>query len=101
LFFGFATLLLLSILNRRFTREENVMEVAAMLGLVYAGYFCADSVWSMSGVLATVVQGITIKFFGRAVMNDKKLLDDFWVLLEGLLNMVLFTLGKQRPFEGS
>ncbi|GKY99725.1 hypothetical protein MPSEU_000926500 [Mayamaea pseudoterrestris] len=92
LFFGFATLAVLGILNRRFTREENVMEVAASLGLIYAGYFVADYVWAMSGVLATVVQAITIKLYGRAVINDKRLLEDFWTLIESLLNTVLFTL---------
>lgn len=69
------------------------MEVAAMLGLVYVNYFCADYVWAMSGVLSTVVQGIVIKFFGRAMMNDKKLLDDFWTLVDNILNTLLFTLG--------
>ena len=104
IFFGFATLLVLSILNRRFTTDENVMEVAAMLGLVYLGYFCADYIWKMSGVLATVVQGIIIKLYGRAVINDKKLLDDFWTLTDNILNTLLFTLGtffSSYPVTGS
>ncbi|GKZ01050.1 hypothetical protein MPSEU_001056700 [Mayamaea pseudoterrestris] len=91
--FGIGTIFLISILNHRFNQEENVMEVAAMLGMIYAGYFVADYVCELSGVLATVIQGITIKFLGRAMMNDKRLLDDFWTLIENLLNTVLFTLG--------
>jgi len=34
-----------------------------------------------------------VKLFGRAMLNDAKLLDDFWILLEHILNTVLFTLG--------
>ena len=46
-----------------------------------------------AGVIATVAAGITVKFLGRAMVNDARLLDDFWVLLEHMLNTVLFTLG--------
>ena len=31
--------------------------------------------------------------FGSSMLNDKKLLDDFWALVEHLLNTVLFALG--------
>lgn len=34
-----------------------------------------------------------VKFFGSSMLNDKKLLDDFWALVEHLLNTVLFALG--------
>lgn len=47
----------------------------------------------LAGVIATVAAGVTVKFLGRAMLNDAKLLDDFWVLLEHLLNTILFTLG--------
>lgn len=46
-----------------------------------------------AGVIATVASGVTVKFLGRAMLNDAGLLDDFWVLLEHMLNTVLFTLG--------
>lgn len=46
-----------------------------------------------SGVLATVTMGVTVKMFGRSTFNDTKLLEDFWGLLEHILNSVLFTLG--------
>lgn len=96
LFFGFAILAVLKLFNRRFTREENVTEVSATLALAYVGYFCADYVWATSGVIATLAAGLTVKFLGRAIVNDEKLLQDFWQLLEHLLNTVLFTLGKYR-----
>lgn len=94
LFFGLGILLLLKYLDRRFMRQENVTQVAAMLGLVYLNYFCADLVWRTSGVIATVVCGITISCFGQATINDSKTLDDFWTLFDNVLNTVLFTLGK-------
>ena len=34
-----------------------------------------------------------VRFLGRAMVNDPKLLEDFWALVEQLLNTVLFALG--------
>ncbi|GKY99730.1 hypothetical protein MPSEU_000927000 [Mayamaea pseudoterrestris] len=93
LFFGLSICLALKLFNRRFTREENVAEVSSILGLVYINYFCADYVWETSGVIATVFAGLTVKLFGSAMLNDGKLMNDFWTLLEHVLNTVLFTLG--------
>jgi NhaP-type Na+/H+ or K+/H+ antiporter len=92
-FFGLAILLVVKVFNRRFSREENVTEVAVMLGLVYAGYYCADYVLATSGILSTVVTGVLVRGYGRGLINDEKLVDDFWALLEHLLNTVIFTLG--------
>ena len=39
------------------------------------------------------VTGVMVRFLGRSMINDPKLLDDFWVLLEHMLNTVLFVLG--------
>ena len=85
---------MLKVHNRRFSREESVSEVAAVLGLAYVGYWCSDYVWKTSGVIATLTAGVTVKYFGRAIVNDERLMNDFWSLLEHILNTVLFTLGK-------
>ena len=95
IFFGLLICLALKMFNRRFNREENVTEVSMVLGLVYVGYWCADYLWATSGVIATVVAGLLVKLLGSAMLNDSKLLDDFWSLLEHVLNTVLFTLGKE------
>jgi NhaP-type Na+/H+ or K+/H+ antiporter len=92
--FGSAMLFVLTRLNRRFNREENVVEVLSTLALAYVGYYVADEpILETSGVIATLTAGLLVKFLGRAVINDAKLLDDFWTLLEHLLNTLLFTLG--------
>jgi NhaP-type Na+/H+ or K+/H+ antiporter len=46
-----------------------------------------------AGVIATVCCGLTVKFMSRAMINESGLLEDFWILLEHMLNTVLFTLG--------
>lgn len=91
--FGLGILFILWILDRRFSREENIVEVTATAAMAYLGYYVAEVVCKTSGVIATVVAGVTVKFLGRAMLNDAKLLEDFWVLIEHLLNTVLFTLG--------
>jgi len=93
LFFGLGLLLILYALDRRFNREENVVEVTATMAIAYIGFYVAEPVWQTSGVISTVTTGVVVKFLGRAMINDSKLLEDFWVLVEHLLNTVLFTLG--------
>jgi NhaP-type Na+/H+ or K+/H+ antiporter len=93
LFFGFGLILLLSILDRRLNREENIVQTAATITVAYLCYYTAAVVWSTSGVLATVVCGITYRAFGDALINDNQLICDLWGLVEHLLNTVLFALG--------
>jgi len=93
LFFGIAMLACLLVLNRRFSREENVVQVTAIFGIAYLNYYVADFVWKTSGVIASVSAGVFVKLLGRAMVNDLKLLEDFLTLVEHILNTVLFTLG--------
>ena len=93
LFFGLSLLFIMMKFDRRFSREENVVEVTATMAIAYIGYYVAEPVWETSGVIATMTAGVVVKFLGRAVINDMKLLDDFWTLIEHLLNTILFTLG--------
>lgn len=62
-----------------------------MLGCTHRIVFFSP--YDAAGVIATVAAGITVKFLGRAMINDARLLDDFWVLIEHMLNTVLFALG--------
>lgn len=80
-FFGLALLFILTRLDRRFNREENVVEVTATMAIAYVGYYVAEPVWQTSGVIATLTAGVLVKFLGRAVINDAKLLNDFWTLV--------------------
>jgi len=91
--FGFGLLALMSLLQRRFNREENVVEVTAVVAIAYVGYYTAEAVFETSGVISTVTTGLIFNFFGSGLINDVKLMDDFQSILEHLLNTVLFTLG--------
>lgn len=93
IFFGLGSLLIMSLMDRRLTREENVVEVASIFALAYLCYFTADPVWGTSGVIASLSMGLTISAFGRPLINDDSLFDDFFSLVEHLLNTVLFSLG--------
>ena len=91
--FGFGILVVLFLLDRRFNKEENVVQVTAVLALAYLNYYVSDFVAHTSGVIATVVAGLIVKFLGRASVNDIHLMDDFFVLVEHILNTILFSLG--------
>lgn len=93
LFFGMGMLAVLILLDHRFSKEENITQVMAALAIAYLNYYVADFVWKTSGVVATLVAGLFIRFFGRSAINDVHLLDNFFALLEHMLNTVLFSLG--------
>lgn len=91
--FGYGLIMILYLLDRRYNREENVVQVTATMAVAYTGFYVAEVVCKTSGVIATVVCGIVVKFFASSMINDTQLLDDFWTLVEHLLNTVLFVLG--------
>ena len=90
---GGAIILVMSMLNRRFGKEENIVQVTAVLGMVYANYFVAEVVCATSGVIATLAAGLCVKFFGRETINNIHLMDDFFSITEHILNTILFSLG--------
>jgi len=83
----------MTLLNRRFSKEENIVQVAAVLAMVYLNYFVAEVVCLTSGVIATLAAGLSIKFFGRGAINNIYLMDDFFSVTEHVLNTILFCLG--------
>ena len=93
LMFGGGIVFCLSYLNRKFGREENIVQVTAVLGMVYLNYYVADLVCETSGVIATVAAGLIVKFFGRGSINNMSLMNDFFSITEHILNTILFTLG--------
>jgi NhaP-type Na+/H+ or K+/H+ antiporter len=93
LLFAGGLLGILKFLDRRLSREENVVQTAATITIAYLCYYTTDVVWGCSGVIATLVLGVTTRAFGDALVNDNRLLADFWSLVEHLLNTVLFALG--------
>jgi NhaP-type Na+/H+ or K+/H+ antiporter len=90
---GGTIILCLSSLNRRFGKEENVVQVIAVFGLVYLNYFVADLICATSGVIATLIAGLCVKFFGRGAINNIHLMDEFFSITEHILNTILFSLG--------
>ncbi|MGZ5888144.1 MAG: cation:proton antiporter [Ramlibacter sp.] len=83
-------------------QEEVLLTVAAVLG----GYSLAQA-WHVSGPLAMVAAGILVGNLGRRkAMSDvtREHLDQFWELLDSMLNAILFVLigfgALVLPFSG-
>ena len=91
--FGLGLMLLLFLLHRRLENEENVLQVAATITIAYLSFFVAEILCHTSGVIAVVSCGITTQAFGSNMINDQHMMESFWVLVEYLLNTLLFTLG--------
>jgi NhaP-type Na+/H+ or K+/H+ antiporter len=90
---GGAIVFLLFLLNRRYSREENIVQVLAVFSMVYLNYYVAEAVCHTSGVIATLCAGLFVKFFGRGEINDIHLMDDFFSIIEHILNTIIFSLG--------
>lgn len=91
--FGLGLTGLLYYLNRRLSSEDNVFQVTATITMAYIAYYVADQTLAMSGVISVVMTGVTTKALGAGMINNQDLMDDFWELVENLLNTALFTLG--------
>jgi NhaP-type Na+/H+ or K+/H+ antiporter len=91
--FGLALLIILYILNRKLNAEENVVQVVATITIAYLTFYVAEPVAGTSGVIATIFCGFVTKAFGIDMINDLHMMENFWILVENILNSVLFTLG--------
>ncbi|KAL7518874.1 hypothetical protein ACHAWX_003679 [Stephanocyclus meneghinianus] len=91
--FGIATVLMLKLLNRRLSSEENVIQVVLMMSSAYLGHFVSEVLCGCSGIIATLTSGITIKVLGDRIINDGLLTLHFWQVTGQLLNTLLFILG--------
>jgi NhaP-type Na+/H+ or K+/H+ antiporter len=91
--FGVMLLSALRLFTHNLNRHENVVEVASTITAAYLCYYTAEVVWGMSGVIATVTLGLMVAAGGRPLINDASLMEDFWTLVEHLLNTLLFLLG--------
>lgn len=67
---GIATVLMLKLLNRRLSSEENVIQVVLMMSSAYLGHFVSEVLCGCSGIIATLTSGITIKVLGDRIIND-------------------------------
>ena len=90
--FGLGLVGILYTLNRRYEQEENVVQVGASITTAYLCFYSAD-INKMSGVMAVVFCGITTRAVGTVMINDLELWENFWNIVEHLLNTLLFALG--------
>ena len=91
--YALALIIILRYLDRSYDHEETVLQVTATVTVAYLSFYTSEVVLKMSGVIAVVTAGIVTKEFGGALINNWHVMDSFWVLLEHLLNTVLFALG--------
>lgn len=74
--------------------DDYEVEILITLALAAGGYALADA-WHLSGPIAIVVAGLLIGNKGRVLaMSDitRERLDQFWELMEDILNAMLFVL---------
>ncbi|KAL7512439.1 hypothetical protein ACHAXN_009383 [Cyclotella atomus] len=93
LLFGIGLVAILFNLNRRLSKEENVIQVTSTIMTAYLSFYVSEILAGCSGIIAVVFCGLTTKAFGEALINDSHLTEDFWHIMEHLLNTTLFTLG--------
>mmetsp|Transcript_3978 Transcript_3978/g.7937 ORF Transcript_3978/g.7937 Transcript_3978/m.7937 type:complete len:899 (-) Transcript_3978:21-2717(-) len=91
--YALALIFILRYLDRQYDHEETVLQVTASVTVAYLSFYTSEVVLHMSGVIAVVTAGIVTKAFGGALINNWHVMDSFWILLEHLLNTVLFALG--------
>jgi len=91
--FSLGLIFILYRLDKRLNNENNVVQVAATVTTAYICFYTSEVISGCSGIIAVVICGITTAAFGGGFINNNQMMEDFWGLLEHLLNTLLFTLG--------
>lgn len=99
--FGIVTVFFIHVLNRRLSAEENVFQVVTTICSAYLTYFVAEILCSSSGIISTLVCGLTIKVLAGTMINDTDLTLHFWEVTGQLLTTLLFALGTLFDFINS
>ncbi|KAL7448997.1 hypothetical protein ACHAWC_001106, partial [Mediolabrus comicus] len=89
--FGAGAVILLFALNRRLSGEDSIAQVVVTITAAYLAYFSAE-INGMSGIIAVLFLGVTVKGLGVTMVNDPHLMMHFWEVIEWLLNTLLFTI---------
>lgn len=83
--FGLGLTLFLYKLNRKLDDSENVVQIVATVTVAYLAYYTAD-ISDCSGVISVVATGITAKAYGKSMLNDPKVMEQFWGIVEQLVS---------------
>ena len=89
--FGAGAVILLFALFRRLSGEDSLAQVIVTITAAYLAYFSAE-INEMSGIIAVLFLGVTVKALGVTMVNDPHLMMHFWEVIEWVLNTLLFTL---------
>ena len=84
--FGLTTVVILKFLDRRLSAEENVAQVVLTITVAYMAYFVAEVISGCSGIISTIVCGLTVKVLGITLVHDASLMLNFWRVLAEILN---------------
>jgi NhaP-type Na+/H+ or K+/H+ antiporter len=91
--FAFGLCCLLHVMDSRLEPEYNIVQVVTALSIAYVSYYVAEQVCQMSGIIACVTCGITVRAVGQGLIREHHLMDSYLALMEHLLNTLLFALG--------
>lgn len=69
-----------------------MIQVTSTIMTAYLSFYVSEILAGCSGIIAVVFCGLTTKAFGESLINDSHLTEDFWHIMEHLLNTTLFTL---------
>ena len=90
---GCGLIFLFRTFNRKFDREDTIMQVTVTITIAYLAFYVADEVAETSGVLSVVFCGILAAAFGVPKIHDLMTLSNVWEAIEHLGNTLLFALG--------
>lgn len=78
---GFILVFILRLLSRRFSHDDSIVQVIAILSVTYLNYYINDTLVFMSGVISVVTQGIIVKTWGQNYILGH-IFHSFWEVLE-------------------
>jgi len=73
-------------------QDEPFLETALTIVLAYGSYLVAEQILEVSGIVATVIAGLTLGQYGKARISSrvKQHIDQFWAFMAFVSNSLIF-----------
>lgn len=91
-FGGMLAVYLMSFANRHLRAQDSVLQVGLTLICAYFTFYCCQSLFEISGVLAVCSAGVYVSTFGEKVILHHQSFRSVWALVEWAACTLLFLL---------
>ena len=82
---GFALDFVLGLLDTNMEKNFDILQPVTAIMVSYGCYYVCDEMVNVSGMIGVVACGLFVNRYGKGLINDEELMNDYLVLVRSLL----------------